>query len=235
MFVMKCALPRRTFLRGMGTAIALPLLDSMVPAVTALAKTAARSPLRVGFVYMPNGQNMPLWTPTEEGSGFTMSPTLQPLEPFRDQMLVLSGLSARPAEGDGGVHARPSATWLSQVAPAKAEGIGARAGTTFDQRLAAHIGTTTKLRSLEVAIDDISMVGNCESGFSCTYFNTLCWRHAHDAGADESTTRAWCSSNCSATAARPWSARRRCSTTAVFSIRSRRKWQCCGGGWGAPT
>ena len=176
MVITKLALPRRTFLRGLGATVALPLLDAMVPALSAMAKTAAKAPLRLGFVYTPNGANMARWTPVEEGSGFGLSPTLQPLEPFRDRMMVLTGLNALPAEGEGGPHARASATWLSQVPPKRTEDADARAGTTIDQIVATHMGDTTRLRSLELAIDDVSLVGNCEAGFACTYFNTLSWR-----------------------------------------------------------
>lgn len=176
MFITKLAMPRRTFLRGLSASIALPLLDSMVPALTAVVKTAAKPTLRLGFVYIPNGANMEMWTPAEAASSFTLSPTLQPLEAFRDRMLVLTGLNALPAEGEGGPHARASATWLSQVPPKRTEGADTRAGTTIDQVVAGRMGETTKLRSLELAIDDVGMVGNCEAGFACTYFNTLSWR-----------------------------------------------------------
>jgi hypothetical protein len=97
MIITKIALPRRTFLRGMGVAFALPLLDAMVPALSAMAKTAARPVQRLGFIYIPNGANMPMWKPKGEGSGFALSPTLSPLAPMRDQITVLSGLDNRPA------------------------------------------------------------------------------------------------------------------------------------------
>src|SRR5262245_43417777 len=105
MFISKTALPRRTFLRGVGATVALPLLDAMVPALTVVARTAAAPLLRLGFIYIPQGAVMDRWTPEREGTGFDIPPTLLPLEPFRDRLVVLTGLSATPAKGEGGPHA----------------------------------------------------------------------------------------------------------------------------------
>jgi hypothetical protein len=125
MLITKMALPRRTFLRGMGVTIALPLLDSMVPALSALAQTPAKPVRRLGFIYTPNGATMSAWTPTGEGPALgELSPTLSALEPFRDQLLVPTGLSQKQAEsfGDGnGEHSRGQTVWLSGVHPKRTE------------------------------------------------------------------------------------------------------------------
>lgn len=176
--IFKKAIPRRTFLRGMGAAIALPLLDGMVPAIAAAAET--KPALRLGVIYVPNGIIMSKWTPAKEGSGFEMTPTLAPLQPFRDQVVVLSGLAAnggRALEGEGaGEHARASAAFMSGVHPKKTEGSDLRAGMSFDQVAARELGKHTQLASLEVALDANEVVGTCDSGYSCAYSNTLCWR-----------------------------------------------------------
>jgi hypothetical protein len=184
MIITKIALPRRTFLRGVGAALALPLLDAMVPAATALSKTAAQPVRRVGFFYLPNGVAMNhtgvnYWKPTSEGSRFTLSRILAPLEPYRDQMVVISGLSHPMGEalGDGaGDHSRGTATWLSGVHPKHTEGSDLRNGTTVDQVIAAELGKQTALPSLELSIDLNYLAGNCENGYSCAYVNTLSWR-----------------------------------------------------------
>ena len=174
------SLPRRTFLRGAGAAIALPFLDAMVPALSAAARSAARPVRRLGFVYVPNGVIMSRFTPPDSGSGFTFTPILQALEPFRDRVVVISGLGSWPAEpqGDGpGDHARGSAAWLSAAHAKRTEGADLRAGTTLDQIVADEVGRETQLRSLELAVDDVSeLVGNCDSGYTCAYTNTLSWR-----------------------------------------------------------
>ena len=174
------SLPRRTVLRGIGAIVSLPLLDAMVPALTAMTKTAARPVRRLGFVYVPNGVIMDKFTPAEVGAAFTFTPILKPLEPFRDQVIVLSGLGSKPAEpqGDGpGDHARAGTAWLSATHAKPSEGADLRAGKTVDQIIADKLGTETQLRSLELAVDDVSeIVGNCDSGYSCAYTNTLSWR-----------------------------------------------------------
>jgi hypothetical protein len=168
------ALPRRTFLRGMGTAVALPFLDAMTPAFA-----AASTPItRVAFVYTANGVIMQDWTPAQDGVGFAFTKTLQPVAPFRDQLLVVSGLAHRNGEalGDGpGDHARAGASWLTGVHPKKTQGADIRNGMSVDQMLAQDIGRSTPLPSLELGLQDVRMVGGCDSGYSCAYSNTLSW------------------------------------------------------------
>jgi len=179
MIISKLALPRRTFLRGVGATLALPLLDAMVPALSAMGNTVAAPVRRLGFFYIPNGANMWQWTPENVGNGFTFSPTLKSLEPYRQHVVVLSGLDQKQAEnfGEGvGEHARASAVWLNGVRPKRTEAADVRAGTTADQIAAAAIGGDTQLPSLELALEPSFMVGNCDNGYSCVYMNTLCWR-----------------------------------------------------------
>ena len=156
MFITRMSLPRRTFLRGMGATLALPLLDAMVPALSALAATSAKPARRLGFVYVPNGVIQDQWVPATTGSGFELSPTLAPLAAVRDKLLVLSGLTQRQAEsfGDGnGDHARGCASWLNGVHPKRTEGAGVQAGTTIDQIAANELGKLTRLPSLELALE----------------------------------------------------------------------------------
>ena len=179
MFISKMALPRRTFLRGMGITLALPLLDAMVPAASALAKTAAKPVRRLGFVYVPNGAVMKHWQPAGEGKLTQLSPTLMPLEPFKDQVIVPIGLSQKQAEalGDGnGEHSRAGTVWLSGVHPKETEGADVRNGTTADQIAAQHIGGDTPLTSLELAMEQTYLIGNCDNGYSCVYTNSISWR-----------------------------------------------------------
>jgi len=178
MIITKRSLPRRTFLRGMGTALALPLLDAMVPAATALAQTAASPTKRLGFIYIPNGANMGRWTPSTDGA-LDLSPTLSPLAPVRDQIVIPTGLAHRQAEawGDGnGEHSRASGVWLNGVHPKRTEGADVRAGTTVDQIAAATMGRETPLPSLEISLENSFVVGNCDNGYSCVYTNTISWR-----------------------------------------------------------
>ena len=178
MIIKKLALPRRTFLRGMGATLALPLLDAMVPAVSALGQTAAAPVKRLGFIYIPNGANMAKWTPATDGREFDLSPTLSPLEPVREHVIVPTGLAQRQAEawGDGnGEHSRASGVWLNGVHPKRTEGADVRAGTTVDQLAAREIGQDTPLPSLELAIENSYVVGNCDNGYSCVYTNTISW------------------------------------------------------------
>jgi hypothetical protein len=178
MIIKKIALPRRTFLHGMGAALALPFLDAMVPALSAAAKRTG-APRRLGFVYIPNGVNWMKWTPEAGAGALTLSPTLQPLEKFRDHLVVLSQLNSEPAEaqGDGsGDHARSSGAWLTGVHPKKTEGGDARAGKTVDQYAAEELGKDTPFASLQLGIDDIAVLGGCEPGYACVYQNTLSWR-----------------------------------------------------------
>ena len=179
MMITKIALPRRTFLRGMGVTLALPLLDAMVPALSALSRTAAKPVGRLGFVYIPNGASMPHWRPAGEGSLTQLSPSLAPLEPFIHQVVVPIGLSQKQAEalGDGnGEHSRAGTVWLSGVHPKETEGADVRNGTTADQIAAQHIGADTPLRSLELAMEQTYLIGNCDNGYSCVYTNSISWR-----------------------------------------------------------
>ena len=186
MFITQKFLPRRTVLRGMGATLALPLLDAMVPALSAASKTAAQPVRRAGFIYIPNGavideaaHGFDAWSPRGEGSNFEFSTILKPLESLRDRLVVLSGLDHPMARsmGDGaGDHARGTATWLTGVHPKKTEGIDVRAGTTVDQIIAAQFGRETRLPSLEVALESPERVGNCEVGYSCQYLYTISWR-----------------------------------------------------------
>jgi hypothetical protein len=180
MFLSKMSLPRRTFLRGMGVTIALPLLDAMVPAVTAIANTAAGQTRRLGFVYTPNGATMAAWTPGGTGPALDeLPPTLSPLEPFRNYVVVPTGLSQRQAEsqGDGnGEHSRGQTVWLSGVHPKRTEGADVEAGITVDQIAAQTLGKDTPLLSIEMALEQNYLVGNCDNGYSCVYWNTISWR-----------------------------------------------------------
>src|SRR5579871_6472538 len=142
MIALKKSLPRRTFLRGLGTTLALPLLDAMTPAMAATRLTA-KAPVRMGFVYVPNGIIQANWLPSAEGVGFEFASTMKPLEPFRDKMNVLSGLAqvSGRALGDGpGDHARAGATWLTGVHPKKTEGADIHAGVSADQIAARELG-----------------------------------------------------------------------------------------------
>jgi hypothetical protein len=182
MIVTKKALPRRTVLRGLGAAVALPLLDGMVPALTALAKTAAKPAARLGFVYVPMGAVMNNWTPAAEGSAFELTPILQPLAPFRDRLVVLSNLDNKPAvallgEPAGG-HGRIGGAFLTGVHAKPTEGADFAAGVSVDQIAAAHLGRETQLASLELGLETSGLAGACDVGYSCAYVNTICWRSA---------------------------------------------------------
>ncbi|MGE0593933.1 MAG: DUF1552 domain-containing protein [Vicinamibacterales bacterium] len=179
MFVTKKALPRRTFLKAAGVTVALPLLDSMVPAATALAQTPAAPIRRFGAVYVPHGLLQSQWLPATTGRGFEFSPILKPLEPFRDQITVLSGLSAGPTVLNGG-HAVAPASYLSgNVQPKQTENSDVRGAVTVDQVMAAAIGQETTFPSLELATEDFSTsLGACDTGYSCIYMNTISWADA---------------------------------------------------------
>jgi len=177
MIVTKKSLPRRTFLRGLGTTLALPFLDAMVPAFGATTN-AAKAAVRLAFVYVPNGIIMKYWTPAAEGSSYEFMPAMKALEPYREQLLVLSGLAQVQgrALGDGaGDHARAGATWLTGVHPKKTE-VDIHAGISADQIAAREFGKTTQLGSLEIGLESPALAGNCDSGYSCAYTNTISWR-----------------------------------------------------------
>ena len=178
MIISKKMLPRRTVLRGLGTALALPMLDAMVPALSGISGRAAEPVRRLGWVYCPNGMAMDAWMPAANES-LDLSTTLSPLAPYRDQTVVVSGLAQGQAEalGDGnGEHTRATATWLNGVHPRETEGADVRAGKTADQIAADQLGRTTPLGSLELAIDQDFLVGSCDNGYSCIYMNTIAWR-----------------------------------------------------------
>lgn len=170
-------LPRRAFLRGIGAAIALPALDAMVPAFA--SATATKAPTRLAFAYVPNGIIMKDWTPSAAGSAYELTSTLKPLEPLREKFMVLSGLSHHNAEalGDGaGDHARAGACFLTGVHPKKTAGADIQSGISADQVVAKELGDATRFRSLEFGCEDSRTVGDCDSGYSCAYTNSISWR-----------------------------------------------------------
>src|SRR5262249_47782602 len=155
--------------------IALPLLDAMVPALTAQSQTAAKPFPRLSFVYLPHGAIMDQWTPKKEGTAFELSPILQSMKPFRDQLIVVSGL-AHAAADTSAVHSLSPTTWLSGVRPKPTQGTDALAGVTADQIAAQRIGQDTLLPSLELGTEDRSgMVGACDRDYGCIYMNSMSW------------------------------------------------------------
>jgi hypothetical protein len=176
MFIKNLSLPRRTFLRGVGAVVALPLLDAMVPALTVSARAAVKTPRRLGCIYVPHGEIMEQWTPTSAGGDFELMPIMKPLEPFKKSLVVVSNL-ARPEAGFDTNHAGAPASFLSGLPPKRTDGPNFRLGETVDQAVAKHIGQDTAFPSLEVATEDFSaMVGSCSPGFACAYANTLAWQ-----------------------------------------------------------
>jgi hypothetical protein len=173
MFITKKHLSRRTFIRGAGVTLALPFLESMVPAQTPLKSTAAVPKTRLGCFYVPHGATMYKWTPATEGRNFEMSETLTPLEKYRKQLTVISNLCHKSATGAdaGAEHARSAALFLSGASPQKNT---VKVGATVDQLAAAAIGQDTPLPSIELAIEDVSL--SCGAGYGCAYFNTVSWR-----------------------------------------------------------
>ena len=174
MIITKKSLSRRTVLQGMGVTLALPLFDAMVPALTPLLKAAGKPTLRYGVVYLPNGVNMHGWTPKAQGSAFEFTPTLQPLERFRDQILVVSGLDNDRIHG--GDHTGAPTKFLTAVPPK--QGIGhVEASVSADQILAGHIGSGTQLPSLQMSLEGYDTAGSCSTnGYSCVYTSTISWR-----------------------------------------------------------
>ena len=173
-------LHRRTFLRGLGAAIALPMLDAMTPAMASPAsKAAGKTPVRLAFTYIPNGVTMKEWKPATTGANYELTRILKPLEPFRQDMMVLSGLDHHNANalGDGGGdHARAGACFLTGVHPKKTAGSDIQAGISVDQIAAKNLGAATKIASLELGCEDSRTVGGCDSGYSCAYTNSISWR-----------------------------------------------------------
>ena len=183
MFLTKKAIARRAFLKGLaGTTIALPLLDSMIPAMMNAAEAASsKAPVRMGFAYVPNGiiNLNGEWKPSKIGAGFEFASTMKPLEPYRDRLLVLSGLTQNGgrALGDGGGdHARAGASWLTGVHPKKTEGADIHSGISADQIAAREFGKQTQIASMEIGLEAAGLAGGCDSGYSCAYTNTVSWR-----------------------------------------------------------
>ena len=168
---------RRALLRGVGSAIALPLLDAMRPALAAPSKIA-RQARRVAVVYVPNGIVMKDWKPAETGDNFTYTRILKPLEPFRQDITLLSGLANNIAnKAKGGGHAKASGSFLSGAEPKYTAGSDVRAGVTFDQIAAQKFASETRVASLQLGCEDARMVGNCDTGSSCAYTNSLSWKN----------------------------------------------------------
>lgn len=179
MFITRKHLSRRTVLKGLGTAIALPYLDAMVPALGAKTDSNSEKVNRLAFVYLPNGTVMENWTPKTAGSDWEFTPTLSPFKAHRDDMLVLSGLADHNGNslGDGGGdHARAAASFLTGVHPFKTAGSDIRAGISADQVIAKHMADKTRLASLELGCDDSRIIGSCDTGYSCAYTNNISWR-----------------------------------------------------------
>lgn len=171
---------RRTVLRGLGTALALPWLEAMSPAprISRAAENASGVPKRMAFLYVPNGAHMDAWTPDKEGADFALPATLQALEPFKNDLLVLTGLTQDNAfaHGDGGGdHARAMACFLTGTHPRKTDGANIKAGISVDQLAARKLGHFTRLPSLELGIDPSAQAGNCDSGYSCAYSSNISW------------------------------------------------------------
>src|SRR5215475_13698007 len=172
MFTTKKFISRRTILRGMGAAIALPFLEAMVPALTPTAKTAANPLKRFGAIFVPLGERPGYWTPSKVGSDFEFTPILKSLEPFRNSITVVSEL-CDPLDG----HAVTVAAWLSGSVPFRTIAENVRAGVTIDQVIASKIGQDTPLPSLELATEDFTgWIGGCDTAYSCAYMNTISWK-----------------------------------------------------------
>ena len=173
MIILKKRLSRRTMLRGLGASLALPLLDSMTPA---LGNTAPEASRRLGVVYVPNGMAMKAWTPAAEGADFELTRILKPMAAYRDRMLVLTGLNGVPS--NAGVHASASTRCRTGVTPARTEN-DLQAAVSIDQLAARRFGQDTQLGSLELALDENDVFGSCDIGFSCMYTSTIAWRDAN--------------------------------------------------------
>jgi hypothetical protein len=177
MIITKKAISRRTVLRGVGATVALPLLDAMIPALTSAADTPAKPIRRLGVVYHPNGVIYDQWLPTGVGADFKLSPTLAGLQPFRDRLTVVTGLFSDQSEalGDGGGdHSRASGSYLTGVHVKKSDS-AVENGVSMDQIAAKAFERETQLSSLQMTVDDNSLVGSCDLGYSCAYSSTLSW------------------------------------------------------------
>src|SRR6266850_6213400 len=179
MVIFKKAFPRRTFLRGVGATLALPVLDAMTPAFGA----PATRPTRMAFMQTPNGifNLNGEWTPKAVGANFELTRTLEPLAAFKDRMIVLSGLDSQQAAGltgeVGGDHPRACTSWLTGTHAKMTSGADLRAGMSVDQIAAREFGKYTQLASLEVGLESPEVVGACESAYGCAYYNTIAWRN----------------------------------------------------------
>ena len=179
MIITKKVIGRREVLRGLGAIVALPVLDAMIPPLSAQSKTAAKPINRLGVMYIPNGMIMNKWTPALDGTAYELSPTLASLAPYRDQLLVLSSLACVPTPGrPGGAHAKASTRFLTDVSPPTSE-TWLDAGISMDQILAEETGKHTQLASLELAIENGETAGACDVGFACPYTNTISWKSAN--------------------------------------------------------
>lgn len=174
-------LERRTFLKGLGLSLGLPMLEAMRPESSAKAAPANQPPVRMAFVFFPNGAIMPSWTPSETGENYKLSKTLEPLADFKGDMNVLTGLAQDNgrAKGDGaGDHARCASSYLTGAHPYKTSGADIRVGVSVDQAAAQKVGHLTKLPSLELGIEKGRNAGNCDSGYSCAYSSNVSWKSA---------------------------------------------------------
>lgn len=180
MIIRSKPMARRTVLRGMGATLALPLLEAMMTSASA-AEAAAKARMRLQVIYMPNGMMMQSYTPAQTGEGYAMTPILKPLEPYREKFAVISGLAHKQAEalGDGGGdHGRSCGSYLTGVHVKKTEGADITSGPSMDQIVARQFSEQTQIPSLELGLDPPSLVGSCDTGYSCAYTNTLSWRTA---------------------------------------------------------
>ncbi len=173
MIITKKAIPRRTLLRGMGATVALPLLDAMVPAMTATASTPASPVRRLGYIFIPMGSDITRWTPPSNDSLTELSPILQPLEQHKDHITVVTNMELKNAYP--GTHATSNSAYLSCAKAKLTESTDYYLGTTVDQIAAKEIGQDTKLPSLELGMDLLDVVGQCDDGFACVYQNNLSW------------------------------------------------------------
>ena len=193
---MTLRLSRRTILRGMGTVIALPYLEAMAPLTSPIARgeeAKPTAPTRMAFLYVANGMHMPDWTPEKDGADFELRPTMQPLAPFKDDLLVMSGLSldGADAHGDGGGdHARSVAAYLTGAHPKKTDGANIQNGVSVDQVAVEKIGKKTRFASLELGCEASATAGNCDSGYSCAYTSNISWRTPETPVAKEVNPRA---------------------------------------------
>jgi hypothetical protein len=177
MSAVRKSLSRRTLLKGFGAAVSLPFLEAMIPSLTPLARAAAAPPKRFGVVYFPNGAIMRQFTPATTGPGFAFTPILKPLEPFKDQTIVVTNFTRSHPGSQVGDHAVSAAGFLTGVWPKRTEAEDVLCNTSIDQQVALRIGQETPLPSLELATEDFTgYVGGCSPGFSCAYMNTISWR-----------------------------------------------------------